>query len=249
MTTCPNCGAPADDAFCPSCGQRQGPEVLSVRYWVGQLVESYLSLDGRVPRSVLALLFRPGFLTREWLAGRRVRYSRPLYLCLWAAIVFVAASLVGTRGPTPAGWAEGGGAFIERTLPLAFLAAVPAVAWVMHLTDRSRDLTYVEHLVFVAHLQALYFVAFTPIVLTLGLDPASNLWTATLSSLLGTWAIVYTLIATARVYGGGWVRTLGKSLILGAGYSVAGPIATALMSVVIAGLAVGITALVSTLFP
>jgi len=220
-----------------------------VRYWLSQLVESYLSLDGRVPRSVVALLFRPGFLTREWLAGRRVRYSSPLHLCLWTAIAFVAASLVGTRGRNPAGWAGDGGALIERMLPLGFLAAVPAVAWVMHLTDRSRDLTYVEHLVFVAHLQAFYFVAFMPMVLTLGLDPGSDLWMTTLSSLLGTGAIVYTLIATARVYGGGWAGTLGKSLILGAGYSVAGPIATALVSVVIAGFALGITALVTTLFP
>lgn len=247
VSTCPNCGTPADDSFCPSCGQRQGSEVLSVRYWISQLVESYLSLDGRVPRSIVALLFRPGFLTREWLAGRRVRFSSPLHLCLWAAIAFVAASLVGTRGPIPAGWAEGAGPLIQRALPLGFLAAVPAVAWVMHLTDRSRDLSYVEHLVFIAHLQAFYFVAFTPMVLTLGLDSGSDPWAAILSSLLGTGAIVYTWIATGRVYGGGWARTLRKCLTLGAGYSVAGPIATALVSVVIAGLAVGITALISTL--
>lgn len=47
----------------------------------------YVRFDGRMWRSLAALAFRPGFLTREYLAGRRRRYVRP-------ARLFVALSIV-----------------------------------------------------------------------------------------------------------------------------------------------------------
>ncbi len=48
----------------------------------------YVALDGRLWRTMAALLFRPGFLTREYFAGRRWRYIRPgrLFLVLSIAL-------------------------------------------------------------------------------------------------------------------------------------------------------------------
>ena len=42
----------------------------------------YVAFDGRLWKTLSALLFRPGFLTREYLAGRRRRYIRPARLFL-----------------------------------------------------------------------------------------------------------------------------------------------------------------------
>ncbi len=53
----------------------------------------YVALDGRMGRTLFALLFRPGFLTREYLAGRRKRYVRPARLVL-AIVLFAAARLL-----------------------------------------------------------------------------------------------------------------------------------------------------------
>lgn len=46
----------------------------------------YVALDGRMWRTLIALLFRPGFLTREYFAGRRRRYIRPARLFLVLSI-------------------------------------------------------------------------------------------------------------------------------------------------------------------
>ena len=60
----------------------------------------YVSLDGRLWRTLAGLLFRPGFLTREYFAGRRRRYIRParlflvLSLALFAALRFFASAPV-----------------------------------------------------------------------------------------------------------------------------------------------------------
>jgi hypothetical protein len=55
----------------------------------------YVALDGRLWRTLFALIARPGFLTLEYFAGRRRRYIRParlflvLYLLLFAVIGLV----------------------------------------------------------------------------------------------------------------------------------------------------------------
>jgi hypothetical protein len=50
----------------------------------------YVAFDGRMWRTLAALLFRPGFLTREYFAGRRRRYIRPARLFLVLSIALFA---------------------------------------------------------------------------------------------------------------------------------------------------------------
>ena len=52
----------------------------------------YVAFDGRMWRTLVPLLCRPGFLTREYLAGRRRRYIRPARLVLVLAIVMFAVA-------------------------------------------------------------------------------------------------------------------------------------------------------------
>ena len=51
----------------------------------------YVALDGRLWKTLGALVFRPGFLTREYYAGRRRRYVRPARLFLVASLLLFAA--------------------------------------------------------------------------------------------------------------------------------------------------------------
>ena len=46
------------------------------------------SIDGKAVRSLRDLVIRPGFLTREYVAGRRVRHTEPAQLYLLAATLF-----------------------------------------------------------------------------------------------------------------------------------------------------------------
>jgi hypothetical protein len=71
-----------------------------VRALLREAAGRYVALDGRLWRTMSALLFRPGFLTREYFAGRRRRYIRParlflvLSIALFAALRFASESLV-----------------------------------------------------------------------------------------------------------------------------------------------------------
>ena len=88
---CRNCGADAPGAFCPSCGQETRVQLPRVGQFMREAAGRYVAFDGRMWRTLGALLVHPGFLTREYLAGRRKRYVRPARLVLVLAIVMFAA--------------------------------------------------------------------------------------------------------------------------------------------------------------
>ena len=87
---CHNCGADAPGNYCPNCGQETQIALPSAFAFLRDAAGRYIRFDGRMWRSLSALLFRPGFLTREYLAGRRRRYVRPARLFVALSIVFFA---------------------------------------------------------------------------------------------------------------------------------------------------------------
>lgn len=55
-----------------------------------EFVGHYVALESKLAGSLARLLFRPGLLTNEYIAGRRVRYLQPLRLYLTLSILFFA---------------------------------------------------------------------------------------------------------------------------------------------------------------
>jgi hypothetical protein len=87
-STCANCGEPLLGAYCHRCGQAGRSPIRSVRAFVREVASDLADLDSRAVRSFGFLVSRPGYLTRAYLAGRRVRYTQPLQLYVVAAAVF-----------------------------------------------------------------------------------------------------------------------------------------------------------------
>lgn len=85
---CANCGAALSGEYCATCGQRHEPHLHTVAHFAGEAFESISHADSRLWRTLWYLLSRPGFLTREFFAGRRVRYLPPFRLYLVISVVF-----------------------------------------------------------------------------------------------------------------------------------------------------------------
>src|SRR5262245_28998138 len=96
---CANCGAAVPGKFCGRCGQRLEHEMHSVVHFVREATEDLTHADSRLWSTLRALLFRPGFLTREFIAGRRVRYLPPLRLYLVLSVLFFLIAAVQPEGP------------------------------------------------------------------------------------------------------------------------------------------------------
>lgn len=85
---CDNCGASVAGRYCGNCGQRREPPIHSVWHFLQVAAEDVTHADSRLWRTLAALLFKPGFLTREFLDGRRARYLPPVRLYLVLSVVF-----------------------------------------------------------------------------------------------------------------------------------------------------------------
>jgi hypothetical protein len=101
---CRNCAAEAGGNYCANCGQETVIALPSAGRFLREAAGRYVAFDSRLWRSLHALLFRPGFLTREYLAGRRRRYVRParlfvaLSIALFAILRFSAGAPVVVDG-------------------------------------------------------------------------------------------------------------------------------------------------------
>ncbi|HEY1491984.1 MAG TPA: DUF3667 domain-containing protein [Steroidobacteraceae bacterium] len=91
---CENCGNQVMQRYCGACGQRAEPPLHSLVHFSKVAAEDLTHADSRLWRTLGALLFRPGFLTVEFLGGRRARYLPPvrLYLVLSVAFFLFAAA-------------------------------------------------------------------------------------------------------------------------------------------------------------
>lgn len=85
---CLNCNAAVSDKYCGRCGQRVEHAIHTVWHFTQEAAEDLTHADSRLWSTILALLFKPGFLTKEFLAGRRVRYLPPLRLYLVLSVLF-----------------------------------------------------------------------------------------------------------------------------------------------------------------
>jgi hypothetical protein len=198
-TACPNCGSSATATFCADCGERQPSKYdYSLRGLSADVLHELTSLDGRILRSVGALVRWPGLLTREWFAGRRGRYVRPLSLFIGLNIVFFViqphsgllqdrfAEYVG-RGVDEAQYpalvrtkmAETGltrpefearfNAALQDQKKSALIVCIPVFALGVALAYARQGRFFVEHLVFSVHVYAFFLVIFLLIPLVFGL--------------------------------------------------------------------------------
>lgn len=93
---CPNCQAVVSGPFCSRCGQRQTDLDRPFRELVGEILGALWAFDERIVRTLWPLVARPGFLTEEFLAGRRARYVHPFKLFfVLSVLLFLGLSLKG----------------------------------------------------------------------------------------------------------------------------------------------------------
>ena len=84
--TCANCGSSATGQYCATCGQQQSYPMTMFAFLRRSLAE-VVDLDGRMLRTIRDYV-PPGTVTKQYLAGKRRRYIRPVRLYLAMSFVF-----------------------------------------------------------------------------------------------------------------------------------------------------------------
>jgi hypothetical protein len=182
---CANCEAELVGKFCAVCGQkRTSPHDYSLWHFLEQSLHEIVHFDTKVFGSLIPLIFKPGFLTAEYLAGRRQRYIKPMTLFVVVNVAFfflghwrpffdwdLGIYMNGMRGVTEPmierKIAEEGTTrekYEEHYHEVAreaqremFVFAIPLLA--LGLVPLFRKRYYVEHLIYSIHFHA-FFLAY-----------------------------------------------------------------------------------------
>ena len=88
-TNCLNCGAEVNGKFCANCGQENVETRENFFHLAVHTIGDFFHFDSKFFRSFLPLFTKPGFLTKEYWAGRRQHYIHPLRLFFFVTIVMV----------------------------------------------------------------------------------------------------------------------------------------------------------------
>ena len=105
---CSNCGARLHGTYCHRCGQEARERIAPIRTMAKDLLEELFNLDTRLFRTLRRLLFQPGRLTVEYIAGRRAGYVPPLRLFVFSSFtLFLLLGILSTQAVSIEGSASG----------------------------------------------------------------------------------------------------------------------------------------------
>ncbi len=105
---CSNCGARLHGTYCHRCGQETRERIAPLWTMAKDLLGELFNLDTRLIRTLRRLLFQPGRLTVEYIAGRRAGYVPPLRLFIFSSfILLLLLSVLNTQTVTIEGSASG----------------------------------------------------------------------------------------------------------------------------------------------
>ena len=88
---CKNCFSILSEEanYCENCGQKRiNVKDHSVWHLIVESIGAFFHFNSRFFATFRPLLFRPGFLTNEYLAGRRIRYFEPFKLFLFISFFY-----------------------------------------------------------------------------------------------------------------------------------------------------------------
>ena len=237
--TCPNCGAPAVDSWCPRCGQES---IIAQCAFIRGAKRQWQ----RIRHTLVALVVHPGQLTAEFRDGMRARSISPWRLAFNVLTVFFLLSFVTDFSVANFPKQDPSGklaqamnaaaqevkiderAFTERvdrrfngifTLLLTLSIALSAV--VARFTHLRRPEPWSVHFVFALHFIAwgvianlVYFLAMRFFGLSLTYGAQSTALGTTLIALIILWQFSYVVVAFRRVYADGWIGAGAKAAVM-----------------------------------
>ena len=239
-TKCLNCGAELTGEYCHQCGQpKLHRHEFSIKHFLGHLVHEFTHLDSnKVFKTLSALVFRPGLLTADYLAGRKGKHINPIriyltfsalyFLFAWGALADIRGgnvertarnrytiAVAQKKGIEPIVLAEKIHHRAEKFAAGLRFAGVTISALFLTIAYFRMRRYYVEHLIFSLHYYSFDFFC-KSFIAAIYIVAAALGWKLPVALMNGFYpvAFVYMLFALKRVYQQGWPITIVKSVVL-----------------------------------
>ncbi|WP_316788164.1 DUF3667 domain-containing protein [Pedobacter frigoris] len=92
---CLNCGHTVEDHFCSHCGQENIIVEEDALHMIAHATADYFHFESKFFHTIKPLLVKPGWLTQQFVAGKRVAFIHPIRLYIFLSIVFFLVILSG----------------------------------------------------------------------------------------------------------------------------------------------------------
>jgi hypothetical protein len=227
---CLNCGAELRGDFCHVCGQKTASTRLGLHDVFHEVTHEFLHLDGKIITTLKVLITRPGQLTKDLVAGRRVRHVTPLRLYLTTSILFFfLAALIPSQGfvtfkdddgrvltPT-AEQQRQADAITSQVIaigPRVVFVLMPLFALLTFAFYRRVEPHFVAHVYHALHVHAFAFLLFA---VSAPLRPIDSVGRG-IGGVIGLWLFPYFYLSLRRFSGESWRRTIAKGTAIGVLY-------------------------------
>ncbi len=85
---CLNCDTTVVGKFCHNCGQENIEPKETVWHLISHFLEDITHFDGKFFTSLKDLILKPGFLSKQYIIGRRASYLNPIRMYLFTSAIF-----------------------------------------------------------------------------------------------------------------------------------------------------------------
>lgn len=147
---CLNCetSLQSDFEFCPTCGQEVESD-SNLKSLFRHFLSDYFTFDSKIIRSLQPLITKPGFLTIEYLKGKRANYIAPLRMFIFLSIIFFLLLSISSSGNiqyTDAAALDDDfyNKFFENRLPKLFFVLLPLFALIISLLYKKQKMRNVN---------------------------------------------------------------------------------------------------------
>jgi len=87
-SNCLNCGHHVEEHFCTHCGQENIEIKEDAIHMISHAIADYFHFESKFFGTIKPLLMQPGYLSKLYVAGKRVAFIHPIRLYIFISIVF-----------------------------------------------------------------------------------------------------------------------------------------------------------------
>lgn len=77
---CTNCRTEFTGEYCPRCGQNQDTPRFTMKNLFSNVLTDFTDIENGFLRTIIELFWRPGYMIRDYIKGKRTHYFRPFKL-------------------------------------------------------------------------------------------------------------------------------------------------------------------------
>ncbi|MEL7144793.1 MAG: DUF3667 domain-containing protein [Bacteroidota bacterium] len=226
---CLNCDYQLDEEamYCARCGQKYSRKNGTVRDFFVDFLGDYFTFDSKIFRSILPLITKPGFLTTEYLIGRRVRYIPPLRLYIFISIIFFlifkfanpfSGTVMDQENVMSQDMID---YFVDNHWHKVFFVLLPLFAFIVFLFYRRVYNNYLPHFIFSLHFHSFLFILLSCYILVTAYVTKDYYQLNQLLFLLIVLAYyLYLFFALKNVFKESVLKVLLKLLGIGVAYTI-----------------------------